>query len=109
MKISGSNPFERRLRLLIAREFASRGYYLDVEGMFSDTRHEGISVEESELLANVAAKRGDWHIAEVRFKRLALAFADTAQGERYERLSVYAGEQRDGWGYRLRRLFRLSR
>ena len=63
--------FEQRLRLIIAREFAARGYYLDVEGMYEGTITEALSPEELELLAKVAALSGDWGRAERRFTLLA--------------------------------------
>ena len=104
MKTPDALSFDRRLRLLIATEFASRGYYLDAEGMFAEARGEALTVDELELLAKIAANRGDWHAAELRFKNLAAACGDSDQRQRFERLAVTAGEQQEGWRYRMKRL-----
>jgi hypothetical protein len=71
MKPAETDAVERRLRLLVAREFAARGYYLDAEGMYVQSKAEQMGTEELELLAKVAALRGDWRIAERRYASLA--------------------------------------
>jgi hypothetical protein len=51
---SPNSPFERRLRLLIAQEFAARGYYLDAEAYFDRVPLHDLELDELELLAKVA-------------------------------------------------------
>jgi len=87
------DPLERRLRLLVAREFASRGYGLDVEGMYENARVEAMTPEELELLANVAAQRGDWSRAEKRFELLAEKSSEPESRSRARELAAYACDQ----------------
>jgi|GEM_PF-2488976 len=65
------NPFERRLRLLLAQEFASRGYYLEAEGFFHQVSMEDLDAEELTLLAKVALSSKNQKQAITRFERLA--------------------------------------
>jgi hypothetical protein len=51
----GQPPFERQLRLFVAREFASRGYYLDVESFYDQFTLSELNLEELSLLARCAA------------------------------------------------------
>ena len=64
---SQNSPFERRLRLLIAQEFAARGYYLDAEGFFDRVPFSELNNEELALLARIALAGGNKSLAMVRF------------------------------------------
>lgn len=65
---SQNSPFERRLRLLIAQEFAARGYYLDAEGFFDRVPLHELEVDELELLASVALAAKHKELAISRFE-----------------------------------------
>ena len=93
MNASESDPFARRFRLLLAQEFASRGYLLDAEGFFKDQRMEDMSTAELDLLARVAALRGDWSNAERRSVLLAETSAEMGQRSQAQELAAYAREQ----------------
>lgn len=94
MNVPDSDPLARRLRLLVAREFATRGYHLDVEGMFERVGTETMNEEELELLAKAAALRGDWTLAEKRFGAMADRCADPGTRTRAQELEVYAQQKR---------------
>ena len=94
MNSNAPDPLERRLRLLVAREFAARGYCLDVEGMYEHARTDAMTPEELELLAKVAALSGDWAAAERRFELLGRRTADAAELSRWENLAAFARAQR---------------
>lgn len=68
--IKNSSPFDRRLRLLIAREFAARGYYLEAEGFFHRVSLEDLDIEELDLLGNTALAAKNKKQAVSRFERL---------------------------------------
>jgi len=93
MKPLEADPCERRLRLLLAREFASRGYWLDAESLYQGSRTGTMSAAEMELLACVAAQRGDWSRTEKRFESLAEICSDPEQRSRARELAAYAREQ----------------
>ena len=93
MKPPGVAAVERRLRLLVAREFAARGYYLDAEGMYVGSKLEQMSSEELELLAKVAALRGDWRIAERRYASLAECSSVPGQRLCAEKNAAFASER----------------
>lgn len=63
-----NSPFERRLRLLIAQEFAARGYYLDTEGFFDRVPLHELELDELELLASVALAAKHKPLAISRFE-----------------------------------------
>lgn len=63
--------FQRRLRLLLAQEFAARGYYLDAESFFHGLTDESLIAEELTLLAKVALAARNRRLAVSRFERLA--------------------------------------
>jgi hypothetical protein len=65
---SQNSPFERRLRLLIAQEFAARGYYLDAEGFFDRVPLHELELDELELLAKVALAAKHKSLAISRFE-----------------------------------------
>ena len=65
---SQNSPFERRLRLLIAQEFAARGYYLDAEGFFDRVPFSELNHEELAFLARIALAGGNKSLATVRFE-----------------------------------------
>lgn len=65
---SQNSPFERRLRLLIAQEFAARGYYLDAEGFFDRVPLHELESDELELLASVALAAKHKPLAILRFQ-----------------------------------------
>ena len=65
---SQNSPFERRLRLLIAQEFAARGYYLDAEGFFDRMPLHELEFDELELLASVALAAKHKPLAISRFE-----------------------------------------
>jgi len=90
MKPPEGDAVERRLRLLVAREFAARGYYLDAESFYDGGRMETMEDEELELLARVAAQRGDWSRAERRFVSLAENGAGGEMRVRAGELASYA-------------------
>ena len=64
------SQFQRRLRLLLAQEFAARGYYLEAEGYFNQVSVEHLDVEELALLAKVALAAKNQKQAVSRFERL---------------------------------------
>ena len=78
---SQNSPFERRLRLLIAQEFAARGYYLDAEGFFDRMPLHELELDELELLASVALAAKHKPLAILRFEEWTLRRPDdkTAQ------------------------------
>ena len=63
-------PFDRRLRLLIAREFASRGYYLDAESFFEGIGLAEFDSDELALLALCANKMQSEAVFGSRIERL---------------------------------------
>jgi hypothetical protein len=65
---SPNSPFERRLRLFIAQEFAARGYYLDAEGFFDRVPLHELELDELELLASVALAAKHKPLAISRFE-----------------------------------------
>lgn len=79
--ITNPAPFERRLRLFVAREFASRGYYLDAEGFYHQITLDRLNVDELSLLANVALAAGNQHQAVSRFERLLHMQPDSRQAQ----------------------------
>lgn len=65
---SQKSLFERRLRLLIAQEFAARGYYLDAEAYFDRMPLHDLELDELELLAQVALAAKHKSLAISRFE-----------------------------------------
>ena len=70
------------------------GYHLDVEGMFERVGTGTMNEEELELLAKVAALRGDWTLAEKRFGAMAGRCADAGIRTRAQELEAYSQKQR---------------
>lgn len=62
--------FQRRLRLLLAKEFAARGYFLEAEGFFHQVPIGGLGVEELALLSKMALISGNQKLAKLRFQQL---------------------------------------
>jgi len=62
--------FPRRLRLLLAQEFAARGYYLEAEGFFHQVSVDDLDAEELALLGRVALAVKNQKQAVSRFERL---------------------------------------
>lgn len=62
--------FQRRLRLLLAQEFAARGYFLEAEGFFYQVSVEDLDAEELALLGKVALAAKNQKQAVSRFERL---------------------------------------
>ena len=75
------NPtsFDRRLRLLIAREFASRGYYLDAESFFERVGLTELNSDELALLVVCAAGAKSQASFDSRLERLKKIDATAAQ------------------------------
>ena len=75
------NPtsFDRRLRLLIAREFASRGYYLDAEGFFGCVGLTELNSDELALLVVCAAGTKSQASFDSRLERMEKIDATSAQ------------------------------
>jgi Flp pilus assembly protein TadD len=67
---ASQSQFQRRLRLLLAQEFAARGYFLDAEGFFHQVPVEDLDAEELALLAKVALAAKNQKQAVSRFERL---------------------------------------
>jgi len=65
---SPNSPLERRLRLLVAQEFAARGYYLDAEEFFGRVPMHDLDLDELELLAKVALAAKHKSLAISRFE-----------------------------------------
>ena len=65
---SKNSPFERRLRILIAQEFAARGYYLDAESFFDGLPLHELELDELVLLANLALAAKHKPLAISRFE-----------------------------------------
>lgn len=63
-------PFERRLRLLVAREFASRGYYLDAEGFYNRVGITDLDADELVLLVHCATATNAQSHLDSRMKHL---------------------------------------
>lgn len=73
MHMNNTNPVnivERRLRLLITRELASRGHYLDAERLYEDMAVHSLSADELALLGEVAFGIDDVKLARQRLERL---------------------------------------
>lgn len=98
-----SKAFDQRLRALIARDYAARGYYLEAEGMFANVSMDSLAVDELELLAKAAALNGDWRVAERRFTLLATN-SDGTKAETFRRSATECAEQQMRLPYRLRLL-----
>lgn len=69
--LTNPTPFERRLRLLIAREFASRGYYLDAEGFYNRVEIPDLNADELVLLIHCATATNAQSPLDARMKHLA--------------------------------------
>lgn len=98
-----SKAFDQRLRLLMARDYAARGYYLEAEGMFANVSMDSLAVDELELLAKAAALNSDWRVAERRFTLLATNCEGT-KAETFRRSATECAEQQTRLPYRLRLL-----
>lgn len=61
---------ERRLRLLFAREFASRGYYFEAETYFSCLQRSQLDPEELLLMARIACATNRFDCATQLVERL---------------------------------------
>lgn len=68
--MTNDHSFQRRLRLLLAQEFAARGYFLEAEGFFHQVPVEDLDAEELALLAKVALAAKNQKQAISRFERL---------------------------------------
>jgi hypothetical protein len=69
MKVQDA-PFTRRLRLLLAQEFAARGYYLDAESFYLHVPEHELGTNDLELLIKTAVARQDHQLTETRLERL---------------------------------------
>jgi len=67
---SSHSQFQRRLRLLLAQEFAARGYFLDAEGFFHQVSVQDLDAEELALLGKIALVAKNQKQAVSRFERL---------------------------------------
>jgi len=67
---ASQSHFQRRLRLLLAQEFAARGYFLEAEGFFHQVSVEDLDGEELALLGKVALAAKNQKQAVSRFERL---------------------------------------
>jgi hypothetical protein len=63
-----NSPFGRRLCLLVAQEFAARGYHLDAEGFFDRVPLHELELDELELLARAALAARHQPLAISRFE-----------------------------------------
>ena len=98
-----SKAFDQRLRLLMARDYAARGYYLEAEGMFANVNMDSLAVDELELLAKTAALNSDWRVAERRFTLLATN-SDGTKADAFRSSATECAEQQTRLPYRLRLL-----
>jgi hypothetical protein len=65
-----NSPFKRRLRLLLAQEFAARGYFLDAESFYGRVPLNSLQSDELELLCRVAMASGEEALAHLRLEAL---------------------------------------
>ncbi len=65
-----NSPFQRRMRLLLAQEFAARGYYLDAESFYERLPLHSLKTDELELLVKTAVASGDKTQTVIRFEAL---------------------------------------
>lgn len=65
-----NSSFQRRLRMLLAQEFAARGYFLDAESFYDRIPLQSLETDELELLLRIAMASKETALAALRLDAL---------------------------------------